>query len=356
MRRGQRVALGCGLAILVPIVVLGVLAVLYASAAQPAWAVAWSADGKLLAAGYGGYGPGVDNFMPIKQDQDTNVRLWNTDRLGEDPAVLRGHTRMVLGLAFSPDSQLLASGEEFGRVLLWDAHDPGHAPLELAGDNASGESLAFSPDGSRLAGTGGLYQAIGVWDMRGADHRLTATYDADVSYFYNVSWAVDGQQIAAAASDGRVRFWDTATLGTTPNVLPDNGDGVFHIALDPTGRWLAGVRKNPSTVELLELHSAGADPIVLPGARGELTSVTFSPDGKSLAATTSSDSDSADPVLLWDLRDPQAAPRVLGNNAGRVQAVAFSPDGQWLATASRDGSVRVWNLSGGAADSRTLRR
>jgi WD40 repeat protein len=39
--------------------------------------------------------------------------------------------------------------------------------------------------------------------------------------------------------------------------------------------------------------------------------------------------------------------RTLKGHADRVTGVAFSPDGQWLASASRDGTLRVWNTADG---------
>lgn len=39
---------------------------------------------------------------------------------------------------------------------------------------------------------------------------------------------------------------------------------------------------------------------------------------------------------------------VLSGHAGPVVDLTFSPDGQWLASASRDGSVRLWDLHHGA--------
>jgi WD40 repeat protein len=83
-------------------------------------AVAFSPDGKVLAAGR----------------RDGGIRLWRADTgavLGDVP----GHERAVLSLAFSPDGKTLASGSDDSTVLLWDV-----ARLPLGGARAEGNLSA----------------------------------------------------------------------------------------------------------------------------------------------------------------------------------------------------------------------
>jgi WD40 repeat protein/serine/threonine protein kinase len=75
--------------------------------------------------------------------------------------------------------------------------------------------------------------------------------------------------------------------------------------------------------------------------------VAFSPDGKTLA-TASKDRT----VRLWDVETRKSL-AVLRGHRDEVNAVAFSPCGSFLATGSDDETVRVWDLNGGG-DPRTL--
>ena len=127
------------------------------------WSVAFSPDGKTLAAGYGVGGGGG------------GVVLWDAaarKRLAEEPlAVKEGD---VTSVAFSPDGKTLAAGYGGvggggGGVVLWDAaarkrlaEDP------LAVKEGDVESVAFSPDGKTLAagygvGGGGVGGVV-LWD------------------------------------------------------------------------------------------------------------------------------------------------------------------------------------------------
>ncbi len=75
-------------------------------------------------------------------------------------------------------------------------------------------------------------------------------------------------------------------------------------------------------------------------------SVTFSPDGKTLAAGSQ---DKA--VWVWNVAQ-RARPRLTHHFTGAtswINAVAFSPDGTMVAAGSSDDSAQIWDLASGAA-------
>jgi WD40 repeat protein len=74
--------------------------------------------------------------------------------------------------------------------------------------------------------------------------------------------------------------------------------------------------------------------------------LTFSPDGKTLAALVKMGPMPGDAckVMLWDVATgkPRLFGRVNDDKPVQVQAFAFAPDGQVLATADADGRVSLW--------------
>src|SRR5262249_26512584 len=97
-----------------------------------AYTVAFSPDGRWLAAGQDGAGR-------VGDGRARDVRH-----------TLPGHVKQGIAVAFSPDRRRLASGSWHGAVMIWDVANGGPPLHTLAGHWAPVSALAFSPDGGHL--------------------------------------------------------------------------------------------------------------------------------------------------------------------------------------------------------------
>src|SRR4030043_2437082 len=79
----------------------------------------------------------------------------------------------------------------------------------------------------------------------------------------------------------------------------------------------------------------------LAGHSGDVSAVTYSPDGK-LLATVSSDKE----IILWEAATGKELMTLRGHSQ-TIEDIAFSPDGKYLATASDDKTVKLWNALSG---------
>jgi len=84
---------------------------------------------------------------------------------------------------------------------------------------------------------------------------------------------------------------------------------------------------------------------VLKAAAGESSSISFSPDGKCIAAA---DSFRINPeIRVWDLETGTA--RSIGSSRRQITSLAFSADGKSVASGSRDETLCLWDVQTGQA-------
>ena len=78
------------------------------------------------------------------------------------------------------------------------------------------------------------------------------------------------------------------------------------------------------------------------GIYGEVRSLSFRPDGKTLASGLSDGT-----IRIWDAHTDELLQTFMGHAAG-VEYVAFHPDGKTLASSGRlDGTLRIWDADTG---------
>jgi Tol biopolymer transport system component len=120
------------------------------------------------------------------------------------------------------------------------------------------------------------------------------------------------------------------------NQFQGHQDEIYSVSFSPDGKTLA-TAGDDGTARLW--NTSGQQLSLLKGHQGGVRSVSFSPDGKTLA--TAGDDGTA---RLWNTSGQQLS--LLKGHQGGIRSVSFSPDGKTFATAGRDGTARLWNTSG----------
>ena len=83
----------------------------------------------------------------------------------------------------------------------------------------------------------------------------------------------------------------------------------------------------------------------LTGHAGPVTSVAFSPDGKTLASGNTDGT-----IRMWDMASGRPIGQPPHRPPRRHLSVAFSPDGKTLASGNVDHTVQLWDLAGVSDD------
>ena len=110
------------------------------------------------------------------------------------------------------------------------------------------------------------------------------------------------------------------------NEIQYSPDGTRLAVADSIGIWLY----DTATLQEVDL---------LTGHTGSVFSVSFSPDGHTIA------SGSRDATIrLWDAVNGELI-RTLEGHTGFVNSVVFSPDGRTIASGGDDGTVLLWDIA-----------
>jgi len=290
------------------------LAVANGLAAPPVSAVAYSLDGKLLAAGSRGVVHIIDPVTGTIAKEYPN------------------QTERVTAVAFSKDGILAVASGVPGKSGVVRIYDKTAKPSEIAAHADAIYALDFSPDGKTLA-SAGYDRTVKLWTL-GATDKPALTLKDHSDAVYALKFHPDGKLLATGSADRTVKVWDAAT-GTRLYSLSDSTDWVYAVAWSRDGKQLyaAGVDKNirvwnanadgGKLVQSQFAHQSGVLKLLGPTAEGAIHSVGEDRIVKSWSAAT--------------LKETLTLPA----NSDSILAAALRPDGAQMALGRFDGVLEL---------------
>lgn len=294
------------------------------SQSAPVTALAFSPDGKVLAAG---------GYRAVRLLDPSNGAVLQT---------LLGPADQVLSLAWSSDGKYLAAAGGVsgvgGEVCIWEAGVPAAPwprPRLLKEHTDAIYSIAWRPGTTELA-TGSLDKAVKVWDA--VTGQVKRTVKDHVDAVFSVAYSPDGKWLATGSSDRTLKLYQTDTGarvssfahndGVTAVAFSAKSDLVIAAAEKQLRVWpvRAGVVENP-----LRGHGEGE----------AILGVAFSADGSAFAWSAANRR-----VRLWN-GEVSSQRRELADCPDWVYAVSVSPDGKLVTGGGGDGKVYTWKSDDG---------
>ena len=291
-------------------------------------ALAFSPDGVTVAVG-------SKHGVQLVDVRSGTVRTAASDSAGNPSWVL-----------FSPDGKMVVATNRDKTVTRWDVASA--TPLEtLRGHSNFVQQPVFSPDGETLYTVSHDGTAI-AWDLTG-DRRLGRTFTFTHDRFFSKTGfdghpgrlSPDGRLIAVGLKERGVALWDSRRLTPVGARLLDTGGEVKSLAFSPDGKTLAAVTETTLTLWDVASRSRLHEPLYA-GHPSWVLAVGFSPDGATLA-TASSDLG----LRFWDVTSGDSLD--VPGFGGRASDVAFSADGAMIASGSDQGIAQVWDAATGAS-------
>ncbi|MBB6049424.1 WD40 repeat domain-containing protein [Armatimonas rosea] len=168
--------------------------------------------------------------------------------------------------------------------------------------------------------------------------RLLHCLQDSASTVLRIAFAPEGDTLASASADSKIRLWDTKT-GELRQVLTGHTASVLSVAYSPDGQTLVSTSYD-NTVQLWDARR-GEHRQTLEAHTDDVYQAAFSPDGKTLASASKDQT-----IRLWDAETGEPQQRLTGHTEA-VHTVLFSPDGQCLASGSEDKTIRLWDAKTG---------
>lgn len=175
--------------------------------------------------------PGAQFFASIS-DHDSNIRMSETGN-GGNVYALRSNGTSPSAIAFSADSQWLASGFTDGTIRIWDSFGR-RCVLTLAGETGPARAVAFSVDLQYLVG--GTAQDVKVWSLR--QGTCMRTFKGHFGSVAAATFSPNTKWIASGSSDKTIRVWDLA-LDACVATLTGHTDSICSLSYSYSGRRLA---------------------------------------------------------------------------------------------------------------------
>ena len=244
-------------------------------------------------------------------------------------------SKAVRSVAVSLSGEMIVSGGDDGIICLLQPHST--TTVKECGAPVS--ALAFSPNSVLIAAASG--RSIEIVDLHSGEVKLLGQIGKQPSLVFSPG----GKSLASASGDApcEIQVWNLQT--GQMRVLKGAWSGPRSISFSPDGRQIAAADSdlsNPS-IRLWVLETGTMR--VVGGSTRRVTSIAFLPGGRELASGSWDET-----VRLWNVRTGEA--RILGENCSCVCRIAISIQGDKLAAYSLDGRIRVWDLESGR--SRTI--
>lgn len=253
-----------------------------------------------------------------------------------EPLAVQAHSGGIVALCLNADGRLLLTGGDDEALRLWNA--PGLEEARTVSGNP-GLVCGVAMTGSGKWGASCALRllpqdmAVQLWDLRtGVEvRRLKGPEENLVS----VAVTPDGRKVAAGSRDGTIHVWILDPPNTPPLIAKGHSGNVTGLTFEPDGGALLSVGLDGALCRWETATAKGKK--LMRGEAGTLRAVAIEKaDGRIALA--------GDRLLL---RQADGTILNLEGHKDGTLCVAFSADGALLASGGNDRTVRLWRTSDG---------
>lgn len=218
----------------------------------------------------------------IENCDENNIKLWDLNtkeskKLGSNG--IGGLNTRVRAIAFSPNDEMVISGDDNGNIKLWDVPTGGEISTKPTPKHDTKITCMAVDKKNKILASGDQKGNIKIWEIGVVNLREKMTIDEAHKLPVNsLAFSPDGQILVSASGDGPIKLWNMKTGEPYDRLQIQHSTLVNSVAFSPDGRLIAS-GDDGGIIKLWNLKDERS--VVLPNTHDKaVTSVVFTPDGK----------------------------------------------------------------------------
>ncbi|MCV6637261.1 WD40 repeat domain-containing protein [Candidatus Albibeggiatoa sp. nov. NOAA] len=287
----------------------------------------------------------LDDKVPASRVHARNLLQWFSNKLMSDSPIqtYTGVDVPLYALDISPSQQLLVAGGEKGKLVLFDV-ETGDLIREFVGHEQTVKAVVFHSGGQCVISAGNDGKLV-TW-IAGSGEIISTQQTAE--QVYALALSSDGQYLASGGNSEQVQLWKVLEDKSLEplNVLTGNRGSISRIAFNKNNTHVAAVSDKGYPLMIWDIET-GRPVGNERGFKGFLA-LDYAPDNQHIATLWGSDKTGGTVVRLFDSFTDKTTYAFKGHT-NNVFSLKFLQQGKLLASASRDSTIRIWDVENGAA-------
>lgn len=261
----------------------------------------------------------------ISASEDHTIRIWDicTGKLHGIP--LKGHKQRVNTITCINDD-LILSGSDDKTIRIWDINKC--ACIKCI----NCESKSNHNNEKKSCTTSGLLDDLKtIFDSEQFMKLIKGRTEQVNAIAYNDSYIISGH------NDGIIRFWNINSTKLA-FIVKAHAERINHICTNPNNNCIIASASDDNMVYIWNVKGEKATKISVIKHSDDVNHILFHPKGDYLVSA------SGNTIQSWETYTGQPIGDRITGHSEIVTSISFSQDGKMLLSASKDYTIRIWDL------------